>query len=1032
MKFLFTVLSTLLLITNTTFAQSGNEEFRSTWVITWEYINASSNVETNKARIRKVLDDHKKANMTSVLWQVRQAGTAYYNSSYEPYGSYAGGTYPGFDPLAYAIEEAHKRGLELHAWFNVFACASTAPGTPAQVNPDWVCRDQSGIPMTANRALSPGLPAVREYLKKVAMEIVRNYDIDGFHYDYVRWNEYSSDMDPIYYPKYADEKASLLDGDIPDEMAEKLESSAGRYLYDVLHPFSAGVPAGYSSWPQFWRASVTTFVKDMADSVRAVKPWVRISAAAIGKYNWSSWQGYDVVYQDAALWFNEGYIDQLTPMHYHWTTAAGFTGMLSGSCPQCWGQFLQPGIAAKRLFTVGPGSYILSENNVWNNHPSIIEASRNVPWTDGFQFFSYGSWRDKDYFPVAGNTFFSKKTKIRASKFLLDTIPDAPIVSIQKIDSLRYNITVTPPQSSGSLNQWFILYRSESTFNAKTTPIVEVKFGNTPFTITETFTGTQNFNGKYKYAATMADRYWNESLFSNITETDPIPSFPPVVLTTHPAPGDTVDINARIEINFSKSIVPSSLNNALTINPSVTFTTTLTDNNRKLTIIPSSALSFATTYIVTVDTSVKDVNGVALDGNKDGIPGDPYAFTFSTIEQDNVGPDVISTYPANSEADFDVENVINILFSERVDITTINHSNVELRVGDQLIIKDMHLRNAGNASVLSMKTIAPFQNEADYSVTLKTGIKDLNNNPMSSDKIYSFSTSGKEYTVRTLIDDFTTETNTWMQPTFSGSTVGVINANCSFSWETTHSLPATSPAKSAYLKYEWNPAASTKLLRNYLAGGAPRDVVFDTSYILQVYIFGDGSGTRFRFALDEDHIGNWPDHEVSIWFTIDWYGWRLVEWDLADPSMVGTWLSNGGVMNGTRYRMDSFQLTDSPGSAVSGGIYFDNLRAVKKQQAIIVSSEDEELIPGIFTLHQNFPNPFNPSTVISFELQKAGFVNLEVYNILGQKISTLISEDMSAGYHQVSFDAGALSSGKYIYRLWYNDEQQTKIMMFMK
>jgi len=63
--------------------QSTNKEFRSTWVITWEYINGGSSVEQNKARIRKILDDHVKANMTSVLWQVRQAGTAYYNSSYE-------------------------------------------------------------------------------------------------------------------------------------------------------------------------------------------------------------------------------------------------------------------------------------------------------------------------------------------------------------------------------------------------------------------------------------------------------------------------------------------------------------------------------------------------------------------------------------------------------------------------------------------------------------------------------------------------------------------------------------------------------------------------------------------------------------------------------------------------------------------------------------------------------------------------------------------------------------------------------------
>jgi len=97
--------------------QTKNREFRSTWVITWEYATTSGSVEEKKARIRTILDNHVAANMTSVIWQVRQAGTVYYPSSYEPWGSYFGNTNPGFDPLAYAIEESHKRGLDLHAWF---------------------------------------------------------------------------------------------------------------------------------------------------------------------------------------------------------------------------------------------------------------------------------------------------------------------------------------------------------------------------------------------------------------------------------------------------------------------------------------------------------------------------------------------------------------------------------------------------------------------------------------------------------------------------------------------------------------------------------------------------------------------------------------------------------------------------------------------------------------------------------------------------------------------------------------------------
>ena len=125
-----------LFASNTVLAQEDNDEFRATWVITWELIDDENSTEANKALARQIIEDHDRANMNAVLWQCRQSGTAYYNSSYEPWGYYAGGSDPGYDPLAYAIEEAHKRGLELHAWFNVFQVSSTAPGTPVAEHPE--------------------------------------------------------------------------------------------------------------------------------------------------------------------------------------------------------------------------------------------------------------------------------------------------------------------------------------------------------------------------------------------------------------------------------------------------------------------------------------------------------------------------------------------------------------------------------------------------------------------------------------------------------------------------------------------------------------------------------------------------------------------------------------------------------------------------------------------------------------------------------------------------------------------------------
>ena len=122
--------------------QNTNAEFRATWIVTWEWINGNNSVDGNKNLTRTILDNHKKANMNAVVWQARQGGTVYFESSYEPWGSYAGGRRPGYDALAYAIEEAHRRDMEFHAWFNVFHTSSTSPGTPAGDHPEWICRER--------------------------------------------------------------------------------------------------------------------------------------------------------------------------------------------------------------------------------------------------------------------------------------------------------------------------------------------------------------------------------------------------------------------------------------------------------------------------------------------------------------------------------------------------------------------------------------------------------------------------------------------------------------------------------------------------------------------------------------------------------------------------------------------------------------------------------------------------------------------------------------------------------------------------
>jgi uncharacterized lipoprotein YddW (UPF0748 family) len=1017
---------------NSTLAQTNNQEFRATWVITWEHISSSKTAEQNKATIREILDNHVKANMTSVLFQVRQSGTAYYQSSFEPWGYYAGYTYPGYDPLQYAVEEAHKRGLELHAWFNVFNVSSTYSGTISVEHPEWICRDQNGNPMTSYKSASPGLQAVRDYTISVAMEIVRNYDIDGLHLDYVRWNEYDTD-DMLDAPSQL-EQETKPDGLFSDKTISKLTSpkSTNRFLYDIEHPYSAGVPPGFSSWEDWWRWSVTEFVKTLHDSIQVVKPWVKLSPAALGKYKYggsTGWNGYYVVYQDAALWFNEGYVEQLTPMHYHWLTGEELFNFLTLD----WEPNIQQGIIAGRLYSCGPGSYRLDENNVWSNHVGIVERLRDKSWVDGYQFFSYGTWRNYDYWEEAGSTFFKSKVKLR--EVLTGNQVFVPSLSILKIDSLTYDLIVTP-NASQNTNSWFALYRSEDDLlDINLDTIVAINFGNSLYTFRDSYSGLQNFNGSYKYFATSLNRFWNESQLSNSVTTDLIPSFAPTVVSSYPAQNATINTTDNIIIEFSKRMNVSSFTDKIHFTPNSQIIATNWDEvNIRLTILHEEFL-FNTQYTLTIDSTVADVNGKMLDGNNDGIPGDPFELDFSISEEDLTGPQILYNYPSNNDTNVDVGSIITIVFDETVDNQSLTTNSVKLfEEGLQKNFSFQHSKTSDGRSVLCIQPSNLFQKNKSYTIFLAGTILDTLGNPIGTDWESSFSTSALAYQEIKMIDNFTNPGD-WQQPGYSGSTTGILESGTHFEYSTQIYLPVTNPKKSAKLSYLWDENASTFLIREYLKGGIPQTTYFDTSYVLQSYVYGDGSNTKFRFCIDEFQGSAWGDHEVSNWVDIDWYGWKLVEWKLNDPASVGIWIGDE-VLTGSYFRIDSYQLTKTFESLISGTIYFDDLRAVKKSSTVSNIELSNQTIPTDFKLFQNYPNPFNPSTVIMYQLPNAGNVLLKVYDVLGNEVVTLVNEYKSAGSYNVEFNSSTInhkvSSGVYFYTLQTGSFVETKKMILLR
>ncbi len=268
------------------------EEIRAVWLTTvsgldWPktLVRSTRDIERQKRELTDILDQYVKANLNTVLLQTRIRGSVIYPSQIEPWDECLTGVpgkSPGYDPLAFAIEECHKRGLELHAWIvsiplgkvqkqRAFGKQSITKKHPR------LCKTSRGEVF-----MIPGRPETADYIADLCRELTENYDIDGIQLDYIR------------YP-------------------EKLH----RFSDDNLYSRSSGMTK--DEWK---RENITRIVRKVHDIVKPIKPWVKLSSSPIGKYNnlpryhSGGWNCFTGVHQDPQLWLRENLQDFLCPMMY--------------------------------------------------------------------------------------------------------------------------------------------------------------------------------------------------------------------------------------------------------------------------------------------------------------------------------------------------------------------------------------------------------------------------------------------------------------------------------------------------------------------------------------------------------------------------------------------------------------------------------------------------------------------------------------------------------------------------------------------
>ena len=310
------LLSLLILLATslTLFANEPKHEFRATWLATvtsidWPKTKAKDDASrlTQQQELTTILDKLQAGNMNACYLQVRSLCDAMHKSSYEPWSAALTGTRgkdPGYDPLAFAIEEAHKRGLELHIWVNPFR--ATSSGTLSsndqllQHAGEWIIKYDNGS--FSGQIIDPGYPQARAYVIKVLMEIVNNYDVDGIV------------MDDYFYP-YG---------------STTTEDAASKALYKPTNVVDVNQDGKTDD--DWRRNNVDDCIKVLYDSLQATKPWVRFGMGTFGIWTTqkkaaqaygltlpsgiTGLDDYDVQACNPVEWVKHGYVDYINPQLY--------------------------------------------------------------------------------------------------------------------------------------------------------------------------------------------------------------------------------------------------------------------------------------------------------------------------------------------------------------------------------------------------------------------------------------------------------------------------------------------------------------------------------------------------------------------------------------------------------------------------------------------------------------------------------------------------------------------------------------------
>ena len=480
--FLLILLSTFLIIAKA--EAQPKHEIRATWLTTLGGMDWPRNKATNASTILKqqqelcaILDQLKEANFNTVMLQTRLRGDLIYPSQIETFPEALTGRTgrnPGYDPLAFAIEECHKRGMELHAWIVTIPAGNNRQvkllGKHSIVRKNRkICKQHQGA-----WYLDPGHPETADYLASIVREIVTRYDVDGIHFDYIR------------YPENARR--------FPDR--------------DTHRKYGKG-----KDLKQWRRENITAIARRLYNEVKQAKPWVKVSSSPVGKFKDTSrysslgWNAYETVYQDAQGWLKEGIHDALFPMMYFKDNH--FYPFALDWKENDYGRWVVPGL----------GIYFLSPRE--QNWP-LDEVSRQLFFTRQTGLAGHAFFRNKFLLDNVKGIFDELKHEFYTAPALIPpmtwqdsiapTAPTSPVYKESKDGSIKLSWSAS--KDNDDLPVVYHLY-------ASSTYPVDTDDANHLYATYLKDTEAIVKDNRY-YAVTSADRYGNESTPLALNEAPPM------------------------------------------------------------------------------------------------------------------------------------------------------------------------------------------------------------------------------------------------------------------------------------------------------------------------------------------------------------------------------------------------------------------------------------------------------------------------------------------------------------------------------